>query len=754
MWYSIYGKSRTDPAFVDTTKDLIHSTSRHLLLTLGGIAALSLLATAYWTGQYASNIWLAIPLLLTTCGVSYWLTPRSYMAAQLIWMTVLFGVILWLVYLFQSPVPAYFYILLPLIAVVTIGRLAGVVVESAILVCIVWLARETPFSSFSLETMSVIAIGGMVTGLIGWATSRTMVTIAEWSFFNFCNAQTKVEEVREHRASLAHLVKELNLANIQLERANSMLTLARREAEEARGARNRFALAISHELRTPLNFIIGFSELMVNSPETYGQTESWPAGLYEDIQEIYRSSTHLLRLVNDVIDLGQIEIMQMALIKEWVDPVSLLEEVARMVEPAFARKKLRFQALPEDDLPSVYVDRTRIRQVLLNLVSNSLRLTEEGEVVIRIVMVPDGHAMIFSVRDTGPGIAEQDIPKVFEEFNHLSDSTWRRREGSGLGIPISRRFIELHGGKLWVQSEVGQGSEFSFTLPLPVQPARADLEFEMKVRDTEYWKHLAQQAERERVYLVVSPDPAARELVAQITDQGKVIAVNDEMDLRACVQDYLPSALIIDAAMNDDAIAVEQLGDLPYDLPVIRLPFPGSANRNNSLPDGIFAYLVKPVSRQGLLNSLRSLRNRVKRVLVVDDDEAMVRYVSRVMQDHDDLSPLDEVELDLAYTGNQAIHLIESTPPDVVLLDLVLPDVSGWEVLKVAREQEIPVIMITAHDFPQSASGEIRTALQVSLRRPLTRQEMEQVVRSLLETIQPAYSEFVNEQGQPEDLSA
>src|SRR4029453_19378421 len=153
---------------------------------------------------------------------------------------------------------------------------------------------------------------------------------------------------------------------------------------EAKDARNRFSLAISHELRTPLNFIISFSEIMTNNPETYAALTRWPANLYDDIREIYRSSNHLMRLVNDVLDLGQIENLRMNLIKEWVSLAQVISEVAGMVQRAFDLKGIELCAEVEPDLPLVFVDRTRIRQVLLNLINNSLRFTDQGSVTLRL----------------------------------------------------------------------------------------------------------------------------------------------------------------------------------------------------------------------------------------------------------------------------------------------------------------------------------------------------------------------------------
>ena len=242
------------------------------------------------------------------------------------------------------------------------------------------------------------------------------------------------------------VLKNLDQTYYQLERVNHTLVLARAKAEEAQEARDRFALAVSHELRTPLNFILGFSEMMVNSPDTYAELEEWPPGLYEDVEEIYQSSTHLLGLVNDILDLGQIEARQMTLFKETVDLSQLIDEVKAMIEPVVLRKGLWFKTDIAPELPPVFIDSTRIRQVLLNLINNALRFTETGGITVAVEANQDN--ILVRVEDTGTGIAKADIPKLFEAFRQVGEVNWRRHHGSGLGIPISRRFIQLHGGDL------------------------------------------------------------------------------------------------------------------------------------------------------------------------------------------------------------------------------------------------------------------------------------------------------------------
>lgn len=362
MWYGLRKSPEADPEFVHSATELLRSTSRHLIFTTGGVyLAWHLVATVTWPDTIGWYVWLITPLVALTFAFSIWLLPKQLLAAQVVWQTGLAAAITLAVFMFQQPQIAFLYSLLPLMAVVTLGWPAGLLVE-AVVVALVWgLSRSAGMVPLATAHGLAIIAGGALAGLLGWAAARALLTAIQWYLFSFAQAQENMEEARQHRAKLARVLKDLDQACYRLERANHMLVLARAEAEEAQEARNRFALAVSHELRTPLNFILGFSELMVNSPATYAPLERWPSGLYEDVEEIYRSSMHLLRLVNDVLDLGQIEALQMSLFKEWVDPARIVQELEAMVRPAFARKRLWFRTEVQPGLPDVFVDHTRIR---------------------------------------------------------------------------------------------------------------------------------------------------------------------------------------------------------------------------------------------------------------------------------------------------------------------------------------------------------------------------------------------------------
>ena len=267
----------------------------------------------------------------------------------------------------------------------------------------------------------------------------------------------------------AFLILEGQLLNPWRE-LNRELAAANEKLKEADRLKNEFVATISHELRTPLNSIIGFTKLILN--EIDGPLNELQR---TDLTAIYTSSQHLLSLVNDVLDFTKIAAGKMELHREMLDFSEIAVGIMATTLALVGDKNIELVDEVDENLPTVYADRVRIRQVILNLMSNAVKFTEKGTITLRAKRITeevafDGQrrsmpSILCSVTDTGMGISEEDIPTVFEEFRQLDSSTSRQAEGTGLGLPISKRLVEMHGGQLWVQSELGVGSTFSFTLP-------------------------------------------------------------------------------------------------------------------------------------------------------------------------------------------------------------------------------------------------------------------------------------------------
>ena len=255
---------------------------------------------------------------------------------------------------------------------------------------------------------------------------------------------------------VADLEKELAQTKRELVEAKTQL----READKLK---SEFIATVSHELRTPLNSILGFAKLLLKQKigplNPIQQT---------DLSVIYDSAQHLLSLVNDILDLSKIEAGKIRLDAEWVSVEEIIVGVMASTYILIEDKPIELKEEIESNLPKVYVDRGRIRQVVINILSNAAKFTDVGSITMRVHKITKNEQefVCFSIKDTGIGIAADDMDKVFEAFRQIDSSVARRAEGTGLGMPISYRLVSLHGGELWVESQVGQGSAFSFTIPL------------------------------------------------------------------------------------------------------------------------------------------------------------------------------------------------------------------------------------------------------------------------------------------------
>ncbi len=347
---------------------------------------------------------------------------------------------------------------------------------------------------------------------------------------------------------------------------------------------------------------------MVNAPESYAPKSNWPAGLYDDIQEIYTSSKHLMRLINDILDMGKIDVGQMSLYRQKAQIDEIVADVLDMLTGAFEQKGISLAIDLPPDLPSVFIDTTRIRQVFLNLLNNGLRFTDKGGVTLKVQKM-DTHLLI-SVIDTGMGISPEDLSKVFTEFRQVGEENWRRHAGTGLGLYISRQFVELHGGEMGVESTLGKGTRFFFTLPL-----------DSTVSETHVISNQDQQPPRNNpLILLVSPNPEDVDLLKHTLDGYILQLVSNVEQAKERTRELFPRAILV--ASEAGILNPEQL---PYALPVIKF----SLSRTIARKENSHAHLVKPISRQALLQAIQSLGADVHNLLVLDDDPAMIRFVEQ-----------------------------------------------------------------------------------------------------------------------------
>ena len=474
-------------------------------------------------------------------------------------------------------------------------------------------------------------------------------------------------------------------------RAETAVRMAREEAERANQAKSNFLASMSHELRTPLNSILGFAELLQDP--AFGRLDDQQRKF---VANIHGSGTHLLGLVNDVLDLSKVAAGKMELHLEPVNVAAVVQGIADIVRPLADRKKLTFTVDPVDRHLQVLADAARVKQILYNLISNAIKFTPEGgDIAVRAMALPD--ALRFSVEDDGIGIAEGDQERIFQEFQQVDSALSRQFDGTGLGLALTQKFVRLHGGDISVTSSPGMGSTFTFTLP--------------RCADTEAGPDAgpADVAHQARpTILVIEDDPHARDLITtHLTREGyHVLHATDGAEGVRKARVHRPIAIVLDILLplknGWDVLAELKASPATIGIPVVIVSIADDEMRGFSL--GAAAYLTKPVSRSRLLGAVKNLslttkvRNRRVQLLIVDDDPQALELVAATFEPYG-------FQLLTATSGREAVRLIAETHPDLVILDLMMPDLNGFDVIDAMKADpataDIPVFILSAKDLSQ-----------------------------------------------------
>lgn len=553
------------------------------------------------------------------------------------------------------------------------------------------IAVDVSPASIAITLVAIWAMLGVM-----FAIYRPMQEVTQWSLAHFHRAQSLLEESRDRKVELKHALDDLALANRELVLVNEKLKAMQTIAEEAQKTKSTFVAKVSHEFRTPLNMIIGLTDLLLETPDVYG--EELPLELQEDLTIVHRNCEHLSSMINDVLDLSQAESGRLTLHTEWTDLQSTVESAIAVVQPLLDKKKIERQILLPDDLPPVYCDKTRIRQVILNLVSNAARYTEHGSITVEIVHAES--TVTIHISDTGPGISPQDIERIFEPFCQSVSEPWREQSGSGLGLSISKQFVERHGGKIWVESAVGVGSTFSFTLPI-APPS-------MALPERKGWPTTTDQLWAERASWPALPNIPYKKRIILCDETGGLFPIFthhfDEiefLDTRELPQtvDLLKTnsahAVIINAPAPELRDTLEQARQEISDTPIIGCSIP--SQMEHALSAGAVDYLIKPINQADMAEAIEAIETPVKRILIVDDLADIRQLYTRMLSRYN-----PALEVITAANGETALAQLRTAQPDLVLLDLVMPGMDGWQVLKEkqldAAIKNIPVILVSAQD--------------------------------------------------------
>ena len=459
-----------------------------------------------------------------------------------------------------------------------------------------------------------------------------------------------------------------------------------RQLEQASQHKSQFLANMSHELRTPLNAIIGYSEILQEDAADLGQDN-----LVADLKKIESAGRHLLGLINDILDLSKIEAGKMDIYLEDVEIVPLLEEVRSIIVPMAEKNANVLEYRLADNLGSMRTDRTKLKQSLLNLFSNGSKFTENGRLTLSVKRFETDKPMVsFAVSDTGIGMTEEQLGRLFQAFNQADASTTKKYGGTGLGLAITRNFCQLLGGNVTVTSKPGEGSTFTIVLPdSPVAPVQA------KATDA---PPLSVEVDSAPTVLVVDDDPTARELLsANLKGAGyRLLQASSGDEALSLARSTRPDAITLDVMMPkpdgwDVLSALKADADL-RDIPVVIVTM--LSDRGIGLSLGAVEVLTKPVERAQLTALIHNLVRREGPVLVVEDDAGAREMIRQT---------IEKMSLPVAEADNgvQALDWLGEHPaPAVILLDLMMPEMDGFEVLDALAAhpqwREIPVIVITA----------------------------------------------------------
>jgi adenylate cyclase len=561
----------------------------------------------------------------------------------------------------------------------------------------------------SFETILRTAIGR---GLIKDAEGRREAWIAERIAQHKAPGSTHIQhrgdgrwiQVSERRTADGGVVA--TYADItELKQREAELAAARDAADEANRTKSSFLANMSHELRTPLNAIIGLTDMMVGNAARFGTEKA-----LEPLRRVHRAGTHLLGLINQVLDLSKIEAGKLELNLESVSIPPLVEEVIGTARPLAEQNKNRLSVECPSDLPSIEADAMRVRQILLNLLSNACKFTKDGSIILRVRQVAhQGQDCIaFAVADSGIGMTPEQLGRLFEEFSQGDATTARQYGGTGLGLAITRRLCQMMGGDVSVSSEVGKGTTFTVRLPVAAAVVVA--------RDQP--SEAGADVPPGDCVLVIDDDVTARDLIADYLRQAgfAVITAAGGREGLKRAKDHHPIAITLDVMMPDiDGWTVlaalrgdPQLADIPVVMATI------VDERRQGMTLGAVGYLTKPIDGDKLVEIMRryGAPSGPTRVLVVEDDATQRDSVRSLLRPPQWL--VTEAE-----NGRAALERLKDTVPDVIILDLMMPEMDGFQLVAALQQhpqwRRIPVVVVTALDLSADDRARLNSGVETVL---------------------------------------
>jgi len=509
--------------------------------------------------------------------------------------------------------------------------------------------------------------------------------------------QTKASELEQARETAEGAKEQLEEANRTLEARvedrTKLLAKAVKDAEEASKAKSSFLAKMSHELRTPLNAIIGYSEILREDAVDDGDTRT-----ADDLDKVLNAARHLLGLINDVLDISKIEAGKMELYLETFELGKVVNEVIATAAPLISKKGNTLALDCPADIGAMHADATKLRQMLLNLLSNASKFTEKGTITLKVTRLPDGETIELAVIDTGIGMTPEQLGRLFQAFSQADASTASKYGGTGLGLAISKQFAQMMNGDIIVTSSAGVGSNFTIRLPATVETKKPKVVNQTSSRLT---RSPFANEKRPKI-LVIDDDKDIRTVITEILDQSgyEVFTASSGQQGLDLAAQMVPNLIILDLMMPgmDGWTVLTKLQHKPAlaDIPVIILS--GASGLEMAMSLGAAAVLFKPVDANQLTAEIAAQLAPLppSYILLVEDDSDSRTLITRLLDSEGWNSRS-------AINGNAALRILKQASPAMIVLDLKMAGMNGFELLEIIGKNaiwsKIPVVIVTSMDL-------------------------------------------------------